>query len=278
MDLPSVSLLNGWIFPSSFSYFCTMKLVDTHTHLYTEEFDPDRGTVIHKALKNQVERMLLPNIDSTSVEAMWSLVKVFPRHCFPMMGLHPTSVNDQYEKELERVSEELSRNHYAGVGEIGMDLYWDQSFRSQQEDAFRRQLRLAKQYRLPVSIHTREAFDITYQIVKEELTDDLKGVFHCFTGTLEEAGKILDAGFKMGIGGVLTFKNSNLDSVVRELPLEALVLETDAPYLAPVPFRGKRNESSYIRYVAEKLAEVRGITLEEVAEVTTQTAENLFFT
>lgn len=255
-----------------------MKLVDTHTHLYTEEFDSDRGTVIHKALENQVERMLLPNIDSTSLEAMSSLVKTFPSHCFPMMGLHPTSVNDQYEKELELVADELSRNDYVGVGEIGIDLYWDKSYRSQQEDAFRRQLRFAKQCRLPVSIHTRDAFEVTFQIVKEELTDDLKGVFHCFTGTMEEAKKIMETGFKMGIGGVLTFKNSGLADVVKEIPLEEMVLETDAPYLTPVPFRGKRNESSYLRFVAEKLADVKQVTFQEVAEMTTHTAENLFFT
>ena len=168
-----------------------MKLVDTHTHLYTEEFDSDRGTVIRKALENQVERMLLPNIDSTSLEAMLSLVKTFPPHCFPMMGLHPTSVDDGYEKELELVANELSQNHYVGVGEIGIDLYWDQTFRSQQEDAFRRQLNLAKQYKLQVSVHTRDAFDITLKIVQEELTSDLNGEFHCFTGSLNDAEKIM---------------------------------------------------------------------------------------
>lgn len=255
-----------------------MKLVDTHTHLYTEEFNSDRGKVIHNALGNQVDRMLLPNIDSTSLDAMLSLVNMFPEHCFPMMGLHPTSVSEQYEKELELVEEELSRNHYAGVGEIGIDLYWDKSFRSQQEDAFRRQLKLAKKHKLPVSIHTRDAFNVTLRIVKEELTDDLKGVFHCFTGSPEDAQKIMDTGFKMGIGGVVTFKNSGLADVVKNIPLEELVLETDAPYLAPVPLRGKRNESAYIRFVAEKIADAKNVSFQEVAETTTQTAENLFFT
>ena len=254
-----------------------MKLVDTHTHLYTEEFDADRGAVIHNALANRVEYMLLPNIDSSSLDAMLLLARTFPRHCFPMMGLHPTSVNDQYEKELELVEKELSQNRYTGVGEIGVDLYWDKSFQGQQEDAFRRQLKLAKKYRLPVSIHTRDAFDITLRIVKEELDSDLKGVFHCFTGTIDDAKKIMDTGFKMGIGGVVTFKNSGLANVVKDIPLEEIVLETDAPYLTPVPFRGKRNESSYLRFVAEKITETKNISFQEVAETTTQTAENLFF-
>lgn len=255
-----------------------MKLVDTHTHLYTEEFDADRGKVIHNALGNQVDRMLLPNIDSSSLEAMLSLVKMFPEHCFPMMGLHPTSVNEEYEKELELVEQELSQNHYSGVGEIGIDLYWDKSFRSQQEDAFRRQLRLAKKHQLPVSIHTRDALKVVLRIVKEELTDDLRGVFHCFTGSPEDAENIMDTGFKMGIGGVVTFKNSGLADVVKNIPLEELVLETDAPYLAPVPLRGKRNESAYIRFIAEKIADAKHISFQEVAETTTQTAGNLFFT
>ncbi len=255
-----------------------MKLVDTHTHLYAEEFAVDRGAVIHKALANQVECMLLPNIDSSSLEAMLSLAEAFPQHCFPMMGLHPTSVTDQYETELELVEKELAQNHYVGVGEIGVDLYWDKSFKSQQEDAFRKQLKFAKKYRLPVSIHTRNAFDITLQIVKEELGNNFKGIFHCFTGTVGDAKKIMDTGFKMGIGGVVTFKNSGLAEVVKDIPLDELVLETDAPYLTPVPFRGKRNESSYLRFVAEKIAEVKNITFQEVAETTTQTAENLFST
>lgn len=254
-----------------------MKLVDTHTHLYTEEFNSDRGKVIHNALGNQVDRMLLPNIDSSSLEAMLALVHMFPEHCFPMMGLHPTSVNDQYEKELDLVEQELSRNHFIGVGEIGIDLYWDKGFRSQQEDALRRQLKLAKQHRLPVSIHTRDALKVVLRIVNEELNDDLKGVFHCFTGTPEDAAKIMDTGFKMGIGGVVTFKNSGLADVVKNIPLTELVLETDAPYLTPVPLRGKRNESAYIRFVAEKIANTKNISFEEVADTTTQTADNLFF-
>jgi len=255
-----------------------MMLVDTHTHLYTEEFDADRGKVIHNALGNRVDRMLLPNIDSRSLEAMLSLVKMFPDHCFPMMGLHPTSVNEDYEKELELVEKELAQNHYVGIGEIGIDLHWDKRFRSQQEDAFRRQLKLAKKHRLPVSIHTREALEVVLRIVKEELTDDLKGVFHCFTGSPEDAENIMDTGFKMGIGGIVTFKNSGLADVVKNIPLEELVLETDAPYLAPVPLRGKRNESAYLRFIAEKIANAKNIPFQKVAEITTQTAGNLFFT
>lgn len=254
-----------------------MNLIDTHTHLYMAEFNADRDAVIKNALGHQVGRMLLPNIDSSSLKDMLALTKIFPEYCFPMMGLHPTSVKDNYEKELALITGELACNNYVGIGEIGMDLYWDKNFKSQQADAFRQQLKLAKKYRLAVSIHTRKAFDITLKIVKEELTDNLKGVFHCFTGTIEEAEKIMNTGFKMGIGGIVTFKNAGLARVVYGLPIEQLVLETDAPYLTPAPFRGKRNQSAYLRFVAEKIADIKNITLQEVAEITSYTAESLFF-
>lgn len=255
-----------------------MNFTDTHTHLYVEEFDGDRDQVIRQALNEGVSKMLLPNIDSTSLEALHDLVRTFPKNCFPMMGLHPTSVNQDFEKELVLVEAELEKNsQYIGVGEIGTDLYWDETFREQQTEAFRRQLKLAKKYHLPVSIHTRNSFDLTLKVVNEELTDDLKGVFHCFTGTVSEAKQIMDTGFKMGIGGIVTFKNSGLDNVVAQLPLDQLVLETDAPYLTPVPYRGKRNQSAYLIYVAEKIATVQNKPLEEVAETTTNTADQLFF-
>jgi len=243
-----------------------------------EEFDGDRDQVVRDAKEMHVKRMLLPNIDSSTLEAMHSLVRTFPENCFPMMGLHPTSVKDDFEKELALVEEELEKeNRYIGVGEIGIDLYWDETFREQQVAAFRKQLQLAKKFRLPVSIHTRNAFDLTLGLVKEELTDDLKGVFHCFTGTLDEAKAVMETGFKMGIGGIVTFKNGGLDKVVRQIPLKHLVLETDAPYLTPVPYRGKRNQSAYLNYIAEKVADVHGISLEEVAEVTSSTADEVFF-
>ncbi len=263
-------------FHTFFRYFCRMILTDTHTHLYLNDFEKDREQVIDNALENGVERMLLPNIDSTTLHDLKTITAAFPEFCFPMMGLHPTSVKGNYEKELALVEQELATGNYCGVGEIGIDLYWDSSFEEVQKEAFRKQLRLSKKYRLAVSIHTRNAFDTTYQIVKEELTDDLKGVFHCFTGTVGEAAKIMDAGFKMGIGGIVTFKNSGLAEVVAQLPLESLVLETDAPYLTPVPFRGKRNQSAYLLYVAKRIATIKKVPPEAVAEITNSTAENLF--
>jgi TatD DNase family protein len=253
-----------------------MTLIDTHTHLYLEDYNDDRDEVIKNALNKRVELMLLPNIDSGSMDEMKKLTDRYPGHCLPMMGLHPTSVKEDYEKELKIVEEELDRSKYYGVGEIGIDLYWDKTFKEQQEDAFRRQLQLAKKYQLPVSIHTRDSFDTAYSIVKEELTDDLKGVFHCFTGTEKEARKIMDIGFFMGIGGIITFKNSGLGEVVKNIPLEHLVLETDAPFLTPVPYRGKRNQSAYLAYIAGKIAEVKNIMMEEVADATTSNALELF--
>ncbi len=253
-----------------------MILIDTHTHLYLNDFEKDRQQIVNNAVENGVERMLLPNIDSTTLHALKAMTTAFPEYCFPMTGLHPTSVKEDYEKEMMLVEQELATGNYCGVGEIGIDLYRDSTFEEAQKEVFRRQLLLAKKHRLSVSIHTRNAFEITYQIVKEELTDDLKGVFHCFTGTLDEAKQIMDMGFKMGIGGIVTFKNSGLAEVVAELPPEALVLETDAPYLTPVPFRGKRNQSAYLLYILKKIATIKNIPLEAVAEITSGTAGNLF--
>ncbi|MBN2639363.1 MAG: TatD family hydrolase [Bacteroidales bacterium] len=254
-----------------------MNFTDTHTHLYVEEFDEDRQQIVQKAIDDGVTKMLLPNIDSATLTNMMTLVKGNPKNCFPMMGLHPTSVNDNFQDELALVKKELATKNYFGVGEIGIDLYWDETFREQQVEAFRRQLKWAKEYKLSVSIHTRNSFELTLNLVKQELTDDLKGVFHCFTGSPEDAKKVMDTGFKMGIGGILTFKNSGLDKVVNQIPMEHLVLETDAPYLTPVPFRGKRNQSAYLIYIAEKLAAIQTMRIEEVAEITTNTADQLFF-
>ncbi len=262
--------------PFFFSYFCQMFLTDTHTHLYVEEFDTDRYQVVKNAIDAGVKRMLLPNIDSSTLKALNDISTTFPNNCFPMMGLHPTSVKPDYEKELAVVEEELALHNYCGVGEIGIDLYWDETFREQQTDAFRRQLQWAKKYCLGVSIHTRNAFELTYQIVTEELTEDLKGVFHCFTGSLADAKKVMDVGFKIGIGGIVTFKNSALAEVVKQLPLDWIVLETDAPYLTPVPFRGKRNQSAYIKYIAEKVAAIKKRRVDEVTELTNKSAEEVF--
>ncbi|NOX87027.1 MAG: TatD family hydrolase [Chlorobi bacterium] len=253
-----------------------MFFVDSHTHLYLEQFDNDRIQVVERAIAEGVEMMLLPNIDKGSVDNMMALCSEFPDNCFPMMGLHPTSVGDNYEEELATVEDQLEKHPYIAVGEIGIDLYWDKTFKAQQEDAFRRQLKLAKKLSMPVSIHTRDSFDEVYNIVKDEHTGSLKGVFHCFTGTNEQAEKIMEMGFFMGIGGVLTFKNSGLDQVVKDIPPDFLLLETDSPFLTPAPYRGKRNESAYVRLIASKLAEIKNIAIEEIAGKTSANAMKLF--
>ncbi len=257
-------------------FICHMILIDTHTHLYLEEFDEDRNEVVQDAIRDGIKYMLLPRIDSKSHQVQMELSGQFPQNCLSMMGLHPTSVDNGFEKELEVVENELKTGKYIGVGEIGIDLYWDKTYKEQQEYVFRRQLQLAKEYNLPVSIHTRDSFDEIYQIVSKEHTDELSGVFHCFTGTQEQAKQIMDLGFKMGIGGILTFKNAKLQEVVKDIPMEFLVFETDAPFLTPAPYRGKRNQSKYVVYIAEKLAEIKNISLQEAAETTTANATELF--
>jgi TatD DNase family protein len=253
-----------------------MILVDTHTHLYLDDFDADWREVVDSAIESGVKYMLLPRIDSETFEDQKKLSEFYPDNCLSMVGLHPTSVNADFEKELLIIENELRSSHYVAIGEIGIDLYWDQTFKEQQKEAFRRQLIWAKEFELPVSIHMRDSFNEIYQIVKEEKTSALNGIFHCFTGTLEESEKIVELGFKMGLGGILTFKNAGLAEVVKDIPMEHLVLETDAPFLSPVPFRGKRNESKYLVQIAEKLAEIKGITLAEVAEMTTANAASVF--
>jgi TatD DNase family protein len=251
--------------------------IDTHTHLYLEEFNPDRHLTIKRAIDNDVSQMLLPNIDSSSWLSMLELSGQFPSNCFPMAGLHPTSVtSDNMEKELIRVEEFLSKGGFCAVGEIGIDLYWDSTFQSEQEVAFRTQLQWAKRFHLPVAIHMRNSFEEVWVVVQKELNPELKGVFHCFSGNIEQARLITEAGFMLGIGGVITFKNSGLQEVVKEIGLDYLILETDAPYLAPVPYRGKRNEPSYIPIIASKIAEITGHTLQEVADITTENARKLF--
>ncbi len=253
-----------------------MILVDTHTHLYLDDFDTDWREVVESAIESGVKYMLLPRIDSESFKDQKRLSEYYPDNCLSMVGLHPTSVNADFEKELELIEKELQTSKYVAIGEIGIDLYWDKTFEEQQKIAFRKQLQLAKKYELPVSIHTRDSFEEIYRIVNEENTSSLTGVFHCFTGTLDESKKIADLGFKMGLGGILTFKNAGLAEVVKDIPMESLVLETDAPFLSPVPFRGKRNESKYLVHIAEKLAEVKGVSLAEVAEITTANAASVF--
>jgi TatD DNase family protein len=251
-------------------------LIDTHTHLYATEFDADRKTLIDKAISNGIKKFYMPNIDSTSIEGMLALEKEYPLHCFPTMGLHPCSVNAGVEKELAQVKAWLEKRKFYGVGEIGIDLYWDKTFLAEQQMAFRKQIDWALEYNYPIVIHCREAFDEIYDILIS-YSKLPKAIFHCFSGNLEQAGKILALGnFKLGIGGVVTFKNAGLDKVVEQLGLEHLVLETDAPYLAPVPFRGKRNEPSYILEVARKVAQLKSLSMDEVAEITSANAAFIF--
>lgn len=253
-----------------------MMLIDTHSHIYSEDFIQDREEVVQRAFDSGIKKIILPNIDSGSIRHMLDLTDAYPQLCYPLMGLHPTSVDEDYREELKAVEYWLEKRKFYGIGEIGIDLYWDKKFKTEQIDAFRHQIKLAKSYKLPVVIHVRDSFDETYEIIKEEQDGALKGVFHCFTGTADEAEKVTDLGFSLGIGGVLTFKNSKLDETIRSVDIANIVLETDAPYLAPVPRRGKRNESAYIVYVAQKLAEIYNTPFNQVAEITSANARSLF--
>lgn len=254
-----------------------MYFVDTHTHLFSPSFDEDRTEVVQRAINAGVEILLLPNIDIESIEPMYQLCAQFPHNCLPMMGLHPGSVDENWEENLALIQKNLFERKNCAVGEIGMDLYWDKTFVNEQAEAFRRQVNWAKELNLPIVIHARDAFDEIFAIVDELNDERLTGVFHCFTGTLEQAKKIQNyGGFKLGIGGVLTYKKAGLDEVLTQIELSELILETDSPYLPPTPHRGKRNESAYLLHIAEKLADVKGIRLSEVAKVTTKNAHELF--
>lgn len=254
-----------------------MKLIDTHAHLYAKAFNNDRAEMIRRAVERGVTQFYLPNIDSSSIEAMLALEAEYPDRCYPMMGLHPCSVQaDTWEAELATVRAWLEKRHFCAVGEIGIDLYWDKSTLPIQEEAFRTQIAWALEYDLPIVIHSRESTEEILAILADIGNDRLRGIFHCFTGDVEQARRAVDLGFYLGIGGVLTFKNSGLDQTIAQIDLEQLVLETDAPYLAPAPYRGKRNESAYVYQVAEKLAEVKGTSLDEIARVTTANAEKIF--
>lgn len=254
-------------------------MIDTHTHLFVKEFDEDRESVVNAALSAGVSKMLLPNIDLESIDAVHKMADLFPGSCFPMMGLHPCSVTENWETDLKVIHSWLDKRTYCAIGEIGIDLYWDKSTFEYQREAFKIQVDWAKQRKLPVVIHVREAFQETFELVDQLNDNNLTGVFHCFTGNVEQARHILNyGGFKLGIGGVATFKNGGLDKVLPEIGLEHLVLETDSPYLAPVPHRGKRNESSFLKLVANRVAEIKGVSFEEVDEATTQNALSLFST
>ena len=253
-------------------------IIDTHTHLYVEEFDTDYKEVIQRAIDYGVEKFFLPAIDSTYTERMFRLQKEYPEHMYLMNGLHPCSVKENWQEEIAKVNALVSthsKDFYA-IGEIGIDLYWDKTFLVAQKEAFALQIRLAKEYHLPIVIHCREAFEETFEVLEKEKSDDLFGIFHCFTGNKEQALRAISLGLKLGIGGVVTFKNGKIDTFLNEIPLKHLVLETDAPYLAPVPFRGKRNESSYLIYIVKKLAEIYNISENEIIKRTTNNALEIF--
>lgn len=253
-----------------------MNIVDTHCHLYVEEFERDSSEVIERARAAGVQRFYLPAIDSSEHASMLALEAAHPGVCFAMMGLHPCYVKENWQEELALVEDWLGRRSFAAVGEVGLDFYWDRTYEQQQYEVFRRQVALAKQYGLPVVIHSRNSTQECINIVKEQQDGGLAGIFHCFSGSYELAREIVKAGFYLGIGGVVTYKNAGLPEVLQKIPLEHIVLETDAPYLSPVPFRGKRNQPAYLEYIVDRLAEVYGVSRETVAEVTTANADKIF--
>ena len=253
-----------------------MNIIDTHTHLYLKQFNEDIDMVINRSKEIGVNKFIFPAIDSSHFNEMHNLKDKYPNSIYLMSGLHPTDVKENYKYELDFVVNTLKSHNYVAIGEIGIDLYWEKSFLKQQQDAFQFQIRLAIKHDLPIVIHCREAFNEIFEILDKENCDKLSGVFHCFTGTFEEAKRAINLGFTLGIGGVVTFKNGGIDKFLHEIDLKNIVLETDSPYLAPVPFRGKRNESSYIIYVLEKLSEIYGISKEKIAEITSKNAEKVF--
>lgn len=254
----------------------TMIFTDTHSHIYSEEFAQDRKEMMQRAFEDGVQRIFVPSIDSTYTAKMYEIERQYPENVFLMMGLHPTYVKENYEEELAFVEQELEKRKFYAIGEIGIDLFWDKTFLEQQKIAFKRQIQLAKKYKLPINIHCRDAFDEVFEVLETEKSDDLFGIFHCFTGTYEQALQAISYNLKLGIGGVATFKNGKIDQFLHEIDIKNIVLETDSPYLAPVPFRGKRNESSYTKLVAEKLAQIYKLPLEEIAQKTTENSKAIF--
>ena len=253
-----------------------MNIIDTHTHLYLNQFKEDIDDVIARAKEIGIKKFIFPAIDSSHFDSMHNLKNKYPEEIYLMSGLHPTDVKENFKDELNFVENTLKTYNYVAIGEIGIDLYWDINYLTQQREAFKFQIRLAIKHDLPIVIHCREAFSEIFEILDKENCDKLRGVFHCFTGTFEEAQRAIDLGFVLGIGGVVTFKNGGIDKFLHKIDLKNIVLETDSPYLAPVPFRGKRNESSYIIYVLEKLSEIYGISKEKIAEITSKNAEKVF--
>lgn len=253
-----------------------MVITDTHTHLYSEAFDEDRDVMIQRAIANGVSRFFVPAIDSSYTQGMLSLQKSYPENVFLMTGLHPTHVKENYTHELEHAESLLKEHTFYAIGEIGIDLYWDTTFLREQQEAFTYQIRLAKQHQLPIVIHCRDAFNEVFEILEAEKGADLYGIFHCFTGSLEQAQKAISLNMKLGIGGVATFKNGKIDQFLSQIELQHIVLETDAPYLSPVPHRGKRNESSYILYVLQRLSEIYKLDEEQIAAITTSNSKTVF--
>jgi TatD DNase family protein len=253
-----------------------MIFIDTHTHIYLEAFDHDRHQIVETAIQSGVSYMMLPNIDRTSMQPMLSLVHDFPDNCFPMTGLHPSSVNENYRDEMAAVEKSLEDGKFYGIGECGIDLYWDKTFVREQEIVFRQQIELALSYNLPLVVHIGESFNEVIRILKEVNQPDLKGIFHCFSGSVEQAKQAIGLGFSLGLGGVITFKNNKMQETLKLIDIKHLVLETDAPFLAPTPHRGKRNQPAFIPLIAEKVAEIKGIGIEEVADATTKNALDLF--
>lgn len=253
-----------------------MILTDTHSHLYDTKFVEDRKAMILRAFEENIQRIFIPNIDQNTVKAMMDIVVAYPLKCFPMMGLHPCHVKENYKQELAVLKKHLDAGGFCAVGEIGMDLYWDKTYVENQKIAFRTQIQWAKEKGLPIAIHCRNAFNEIFEILEDEKDEQLRGVFHCFTGSIEQAQRVIDLNFYLGIGGIVTFKKAGLDAVVKEIDLKYLVLETDSPYLAPSPNRGKRNESSYLIHIARKVAELHQVSIEKLAQITTDNSIKLF--
>lgn len=254
-----------------------MTLTDTHAHIYSEEFEHDRDAMMQRAMQAGVTRFFVPSIDSGCTQKMYEVEAQYPQNVFLMMGLHPVYVKPgTWEKELDFVESELERRQFCAVGEIGIDLYWDKSTLGIQQQAFRRQIGLAKKHKLPINIHCRDAFDEIFDVLESERSPELFGIFHCFTGTRKQAQQAISLNMKLGIGGVATFKNGKIDQFLSEIPIAHIVLETDAPYLAPVPFRGKRNESAYLKNVADRLAAIYGMETREIARITTENSKNVY--
>ena len=254
-----------------------MFLIDSHIHLYLEEFKDDVDTLIQNAINNNIKKFLLPNIDTKTIKPLLNLTKLYPKYCYPMIGLHPCSVDNNFMEKLEKLEREIYKNNFIAIGEIGIDLYWEKKFIKEQKIAFQKQIHWAQENSLPIVIHSRNSFEEIYSILKREQRGNLKGVFHCFTGNLKDAQKIIDLGFFLGIGGVLTFKNAKLDEVVKQIPIKHILLETDAPYLSPAPYRGKRNKPEFLNVIANKLCELKELSLSELTKNLYLNTNSLFF-